>query len=100
MADRQQIVNDILKERKRFEERNGDGCNVCSPEVWLSGFMIEVGKLAREVYEAWSYEDQYSLNGMERLRDELVSLAATCVGWIEIVDEWMEEHEDEEDDAE
>jgi len=97
MADRQSIVEDILNERKRFEERGG-GCNVCVPEVWLTGFMYEVGKLAREVYEAWSYDDQYTLNGMDRLRDELVSVAATCVGWIEIVDEWTEEHEDEEDD--
>lgn len=75
-----QIVNDVLRERIRQDDKWGiqdheDG-------IWLAILGEEFGEVAKEVFE----EDHLLRSRRSELREELVQVAAVAIAWIEALD--------------
>lgn len=93
MNENRDVFSDIAKERARQEKLKAAGKFkwTCADNVQmalkLTVLAEEFGEVAKEVCEG--YQDKASIN---RLRTELVQVAAVCVAWVESLDnlEWVE----------
>jgi hypothetical protein len=105
------VYKDIYAERLRHELLVKSGkflwtCATTSPSVSLDRKMSvlseEHGEVGREVVEYGITEDKYVKDNLhfpphrrryylERIRKELVQVAAVCVAWIEAIDQQLKE---------
>lgn len=77
---RQQILEDIVKERKRQEELHGD--HEHHPAIWSLIIMEELGEVARAIQKVelgWGELDE----GDDSLYDEVIQTAASLVAFAE-----------------
>jgi len=79
-----EIINLILKERYKSIQKFG--VNNWAPIEWLPILIEEVGEVSKEICEGY-FKDYYpeDKNRKERLKKEIVQVAAVCVKMLETI---------------
>ncbi len=74
-----EIVEEVLKERRRQDEKWGEQNH--APSIWTDILMEEVGEVSRAILEATFGQDSW-----EEYRKELIQVAAVAIAAVESFD--------------
>lgn len=73
----QQIIEQIIKERQRQDEKWGEPSPNHNPFIWQTILTEETGEAAKEVLSG--------VNHIDKLKTELIQVAAVAIAWLESI---------------